>query len=329
MHDNHLTNRGTTTALADYAHHLTLMGHEITIGYKNSRELNDARVISLLGSTYTLRPYEEFSQIHPSEQKTFDCAYFIKAGKNDGIYFTKSKSVIHSVFQYFEPHGNKYAYVSEWLAKQVKKKTLAQGFLKMDTDKIQNSFKEKAWVPHMISLPTHNKNLRSELGIPNDALVGLRYGGFETFDLEFVQKTVCLELIRNPNFWFIAVNTKEFWQHPRLLNLPGFFDQSFKLSLLNTADFFLHARSNGESFGLSILEAMHSKTPVLSWKGGTDKNHLRLLHSGSTYRNGRELVRKMQKIPDYPYLNSNYSTASKYTPDKVMDKFFTEFIQEL
>ena len=327
MHDNHLTNRGTTTALADYAHHLTKLGHEITIGYKNSMDLNDARVISTLASKYDLRPYDQFFQIDPSEQKSFDLAYFIKSGINDDIWFTNSRSVIHSVFQYFDPHGCKYAYVSEWLANKVKKKAFMQGMIQRDASKIQNSFKPKAWVPHMISLPTHEQNLRDELGIPTDALVGLRYGGFDTFDLEFVQNSVRSELIQNPNFWFISVNTKEFYQHPRLLNLPGFFDQSFKLALLNTADFFLHGRSNGESFGLSILEAMYSKTPVLSWRGGTDKNHLTLLPLNSTYRNEKELISKIKMIKEYPHIISNYQTACMYTQNKVMRKFVAEFIE--
>jgi hypothetical protein len=327
MHDNHLTVRGTTTAMADYALHLTKMGHEVTIGYKLSNIMNDSKVIAELGNHYDLRPYTEFSDIRPSEQKLFDLCYFIKAGLNDGIWFANSKSVIHSVFQYFEPHGSKYAYVSEWLANQVKKKTLAQGILKGDLNRAMNSFTKKEWVPHMISLPTVKANLRGELGIPLDAIVGLRYGGFETFDLEFVHNTICSELENNSNFWFIAVNTQEFWQHPRLINLPGFFDPTFKVALLNTADFFLHARSNGESFGLAILEAMHASIPVLSWRGGSDKNHLKILTANSTYRNARELSMKIKNIKNYPDLAINEQTAQKFSPQIVMNKFAEVFMQ--
>jgi glycosyltransferase involved in cell wall biosynthesis len=326
MHDNHLTYRGSTTALVDYAYHLSNMGHDITIGYKQSNLLNDKKVISRLSNIYELRPYEEFKDIQQVEQKYFDLAYFIKAGFKDGVYFTNTQSAIHCVFQYFEPHGDRYAYVSEWLANKVKKKTFVQGFIRRDLKRIKNSFSSTAWVPHMISLPTIDSNLRSELGIPSDAVVGLRYGGFDTFDLPFVHEAIRLELESNPNFWFVAVNTKKFWQHPRLIDLPGFFDNSYKVALLNTADFFLHARSNGESFGLAILEAMHQRLPVLSWRGGTDKNHLTLLPRGSTYLNVRDLRVKIQGVKNYTDLEINAQTAENFSPKKVMDKFIIEFM---
>jgi len=326
MHDNHLTNRGSTTALTDYANHLAKMGHEITVGYKKSSPLNDEKVISQISKKFDLRSYNEFKDIGATEQNKFDLAYFIKAGQNDGIYFTNTKSVIHSVFQYFDPHGDKYVYVSEWLANKVKQKTFVQGLVRRDLKAIRNSFSKTAWVPHMVSLPRVDSNLRSELNIPSGALVGLRYGGLDTFDLAFVHQTIRLELERNPNFWFIAVNTKMFCQHPRLIYLPGFFDNNFKVALLNTADFFLHARSNGESFGLAILEAMSANVPVLSWKGGIDKNHLKLLPASSTYLNSHDLQRKINQISNYSDLEINSQTAENFSPSKVMEKFMVEFM---
>lgn len=326
MHDNHLGNRGTTTAMSDYAHYLSLQGHEICIGFKKSDQLNDPRVLDHLKQKYELRPYVNFSDISQKEQESFDLGYFIKSGFNDGNFFKYSNSSVHAVFQFFEPHGNRYAYVSDWLANAARRKASIQAVIRRDVSGFKNSLTKKAWVPHMINLPTIRENLRSELGIPEDGIVGLRYGGLDTFDLDFVHQSVRFNLETNQNFWFIAANTNQFYRHPRLIYLPSFFDNSYKVALLNTANFFLHGRSNGESFGLAILEAMHEKIPVLSWFGGNDRNHTALLSSESLYRNSFQLNRRISNIMNYQSIEINSNTSNSFLPDSVMPIFNEVFV---
>ena len=45
-------------------------------------------------------------------------------------------------------------------------------------------------VPHMIRIFETNENLRLELSIPNDSIVFGRYGGLDTFDLDFVHNAI-------------------------------------------------------------------------------------------------------------------------------------------
>lgn len=326
MHDNHIGNRGTTTALSDYAYYLSLQGHEICIGFRKSDHLNDPKVLDYLSRNYDLRPYENFADISINEQKSFDLGYFIKSGFNDGIFFQYSKSSIHAVFQFYEPHGNKYAYVSDWLANAARRKSSIKAAMKLDFNNFKKSLAQKEWVPHMINLPSIDGNLRSELGIPEDGIVGLRYGGQDTFDLDFVQKCVQFNLETKKNFWFIATNTKPFYRHPRLIYLPSFFDHAHKVALLNSANFFLHGRSNGESFGLSILEAMHRKIPVLSWRGGIDRHHFSLLSKESFYRNSSQLNIQINNILNYQSIEENYATSNRFLPQAVMPIFEQVFL---
>jgi hypothetical protein len=325
MHDNHLGNRGTTAALIDYAEQLTLLGHAITVCYKKSDVHNSNSIVKKLSEQFELREYASFSDIAASEQKLFDKAYFIKSGFNDEIWFKNTSSIIHSVFQYFEPHGQKYAYVSKWLANAVRKKAFLHGIASADLSKTFSSFRQNSWVPHMVNLPPHNDNLRKDLKIPEDALVGIRYGGRDTFDIPFVHDLVRSLLESNSNFWFIAVNTNEFFVHPRLIYLPTFSEKDYKVCLLNTANFFLHARSNGESFGLSILEAMWARVPVLSWKGGIDKNHTYLLSPNSMYGSRNELKRQIENLSNYKDVELNFAVSARYLPNRVMELFQKEF----
>ena len=41
--------------------------------------------------------------------------YAIKAGLRDDVISESRKTAVHSVFRFHEPHGDVYAYVSEWL----------------------------------------------------------------------------------------------------------------------------------------------------------------------------------------------------------------------
>ncbi len=43
----------------------------------------------------------------------------MKSGQDDGLVAQSCRTVVHSVFKFCEPHGDVYAYVSEWLAQHM------------------------------------------------------------------------------------------------------------------------------------------------------------------------------------------------------------------
>ena len=109
--------------------------------------------------------YENESDIpNIVDREKIDLFYMIKAGgRNEGTTPSNCKTAIHCIFSMSEPHGNVYAGVSEWLAKM---------------------FNKKEWVPHIINLPKTNDTLHYELGIPKDAFVLGRLGGYNQFDVQ-------------------------------------------------------------------------------------------------------------------------------------------------
>ena len=288
MHDNALSERGTTVALEAYARMLEEEGHRVIIGYNRTNKNNNAKVIEAIANKFELLPYKNFKKLFAKELK-FDRAYWIKEGLNDGKLLPNVQNYVHSVFQYYEPHGYKYFYVSKWLADSMKStyKDSESARCAQKTGTINaNNFD---FLPHSIDPLSKNANVRDALGIPDNALLVLRYGGFETFDIQFVQESIRDILLTCSDIYFCFINTKKFIKNERVIFLPAIINLQEKFNYLAAADLFLHARERGESFGLAIAEAQSVGLPVIAWRGGTDKNHLEMIPKERLY-SGKEDV---------------------------------------
>jgi glycosyltransferase involved in cell wall biosynthesis len=179
------------------------------------------------------------------------------------------------------------------------------------------------FLPHIVDLPKPRKNVRKEFGIPNSALLGIRIGGFDTFDIKFVHHALNFLLRTKKDAYFIFVNTQVFVRHPRAIFVDAIIDKQTKSDYLSSADFFLHARGGGESFGIAIVEAMSLGLPVFAWRGGTDLNHTHLLGKNSLYANSLDLVHKILNVRQYPDASRNYNKSLNYKPDPVIHKLLT------
>ena len=306
FHANGLNFRGTTVAVTDYArYNQEILGNESVISY-NSSLVNetDNTVLANLQKEFNVVSHNGNNIETVIDQNSVDVAYFIRAGNREFLP-GNCKTAVHAVFQLYEPHGDRYAYISKWLANRMQPGA--------------------EFVPHIVQLPDPATNLRSNLGISKETTVIGRYGGRDTFDLPFVYNTIIDLLNQRNDYVFLFMGTRKWIEHPRVLFLPEIQDLQFKSDFINACDAMIHARSNGESFGLSIAEFLSQNKPVIAWAGGEDQNHtVMLANSGLLYNNAIDLDYMLRNFKD----NTQDWTARvvDFKPWPVMEKFKQVFL---
>lgn len=304
-------------ALYDYAeYNQTLLNNESVIIYNKSNPNNFNEAIEKFQKKFKVIGYESITDIEKIiEKEKVDLFYAIKYGTNDGILSNNCKTAIHTVFKCFEPHGNVYAYVSEWLAKVM-----------------TNS--EFDFVPHIVSLPHSELDLRTELGIPKNAIVFGRHGGAETFDIRFVQKTIKKFAQKNKQVYFLFLGTNPFLKrnifrpYKNVIFLPPSTDINYKIKFINTCDAYIHARNQGESFGIAIGEFSIKNKPVITWGLSDEKSHLEILKDKAIiYENSNDLFTILNEFKPSPEKDWDMY-SSEFSPEKVMNKFKKVFIDD-
>lgn len=313
FHTNQLSLRGTEVSIYNYAkYNEEILGNESVIVTKAPQLSRGSNILALshFMDRFRVFGYADFSEVEPFLDKVrADAFYAQKAGMNDGVVSTGRKTVVHSVFQFLDPHGDVYAYISEWLSRKM-------------------SDGQCPYVPYMVDLPMQVHNLRSILAIPHDAKVFGRYGGLETFNIQYVKDVVINVARMNPHIYFLFMNTSPFCTGlPNVIFLPGTPDVNFKLRFINTCDAMLHARVEGETFGLAIAEFSSQNVPVITWKGGHDQAHLELLgDKGLYYTDHRDLL---DILLGFQKNGDDWDAYSEqFAPDIVMAQFNEVFLKK-
>lgn len=236
----------------------------------------------------------------------------IKAGENDRVTPENCKTGIHCVFTMRQPHGSIYAGVSETLAKKYGQPT--------------------QFVPHIIKNFSPLKNMRKELGIPEDRLVIGRHGGRNTFDLHFVHQAVAKILEIRNDIHFLFLSTEEFIQHERVTYIPWVNNDQEIFDFIHACDAMLHARYIGETFGLAVGEFAVANKPVITWTGTGNPNydvaHINHLQGRALLYSNYGEVLEILKILDKAYiLDNDWDTFSMVFDEKsVMQQYAKVFL---
>lgn len=316
FHENQLCWRGTSNALFDYAHYNEeILNNESLILYPQNSPNNIPEAIQRFEKRFKVYGYKDIADRDQFiENSNADLFYAIKSGeKENDAPSDIINTAIHAVFKYNEPYGNTYAYVSEWLSE-----TMSNGNL--------------PFVPHIVALPDVKGDLRDELSIPQNALVFARYGGYETFDIDFVKEVVKKVARRNKNIYFIFMGTEDFVKrnffrpYKNIIFLPPTTDVDRKVKFINTSDAYLHARLQGESFGIAVGEFSIKNKPVITWSGSDEKSHLEILGDKALlYSDEKDLLEILTSFK--PNEKVNWDCYSKqFSPEEVMRKFEKVFI---
>lgn len=199
FHTNNLSFRGAEIAVFDYAlHNQSLLHNESLIFYK-SKLPSEPSVVSKFEKNFKIFAYQDTNHLaRLADQEKLDLLYFIKSGERDGDIVGNVPCAVHAVFptKVEQFHGDKLAFVSQWLAKEY-------------------SNSKVPFVPHMIDLPEVHGNLREELNIPKDATVLASYGGSDSFNLPFVHETILKALSKRKDLYFIFMNFALFVQNEK------------------------------------------------------------------------------------------------------------------
>jgi hypothetical protein len=324
FHNQALNYRGVTNSTVDYAHYnQTVLGNESVLCWRSNLDTtgmlnagSEPNMIAALSKKFPVVPYQSELELNRIAEN-FDVVYTQKAGfRVPGDTIRSTKWAIHCVFQYYEPHGDRYAYISKWLSEHMRK----------------SSGKFTPFVPYIVNLPPNLPNLkmimRAALGIPMNAFVIGRHGGYETFDIEWVNNILPVLCNKYKNLWFLMVNTRERVQHPRIVYMPPLIGGEAKTAFISACDAAIHGRTLGETFGLGIAENLFHNVPVLAWEGGYDQNHLNLVYDELLYSE-KTILDKMSDLIENPekYWKHDYKKIIEpFSPEKVMMKFKEVFL---
>lgn len=311
FHSNQLSLRGTEIALYDYAHfNEELLGNSSIIVTPRHSPGHNELSARRFASRFPVVGYDGLDELERvMAEHQIDTLYCIKSGSNDGVVSRRVKTVVHAVFGYCEPHGDVYAYVSEWLSQY------ASGGV-------------YPAVPHIVApLPTVG-DLRHELGIPKDATVFGRHGGSDSFDIPFVHIVVHELAKQMDDLFFLFLGTDSFCPpHPRIIHIPPTADLIVKSKFISSCDAMLHARTSGETFGLAVAEFSALRKPIISYSKSLERAHIEILGNDAYYyEDPATLAHLLLHLKEQPRRNLSVY-ADTFAPEIVMQRFKTIFLE--
>lgn len=307
LHDNSLSLRGTTVAIYDWAFWLReYLELEPIIMYDTQHPANNNGVVNKFQKQFPVFGYSNVSQIDEILEKN-ECDYFFmeKSGKPDGVISTVCKNLVNAISVCDESHihGDIFAMGSKWLSKMTDYRI--------------------PYVPYIVHLPPEvEDDMRNELGIPKEALVLGRNGGWETFDLPFVKESIIETINERPDLWFVFQFTEPFYKHERIIYLDGTPDLKEKVKFINTCDAMIHARYIGESFGLSCAEFSIRNKPIITWHNSPERNHIDTLgEKGIYYENKKDINHILLNMDKSEINQLEWNCYQDYSPEKIIKKF--------
>lgn len=318
----HLSLGGTEITLYDFAdHNEKLLGNKSLIIYNKDHPRTHSSVIrkfkTRFKNVFALQGPPGNWGWNPAitvplldeilREEKCDGLYMQKFGRNDGVTSKICKTFVLCAAPVCEPHGDVYAYVSEWLSKKA-------------------SNGDYPAVPSMITpLPRVTEDFREELGIPQDAMVFGRYGGTYGWDISWATNVIEEVVKKHLNIYFIFQNTPIPFQHEQVKHVAPTADLNIKAKFINTCNAMIHCRTIGESFGCACGEFSTQNKRVITYELSKDRNHISLLREkGIYYKNPQELYKELTTFKYEP--DKDWNGYQAYNPENIMKQFKEVFL---
>lgn len=248
----------------------------------------------------------ETHELHDSEIEAFlekrgvDVIVVSNSGGDDNFVPRNVPSIVRCVFNPNHPQGTLHTAASN-LVSAGKIPTLPDIVRVVDND----------------GLPS----LREELGIPENAILYGRIGGHDTFDVPFAREVVRRVCSKRKDAYFVFVNTDptDLWDLENVILLPATRDEKFKRRFFDACDYFLHARKDGETFGVAVGEFALCEKPTISWAFSNDREHFTILGEKIIpYADADDLERILLDPPKIDMRGNGYE---RYTQERVLQRF--------
>lgn len=305
FHSNQISERGTEVALFDYA-----IGNQNIPGNRSYIAVPETKIFDIPTfekfkmhfEIFLYKSIEELNQF--IAEKKIQLLYKIAFGNREELTVTSIPVFIHCVFTTREKYGDYYVPISEYL---------------------NIWFKTRYPVlPHIVhKFSGTDKNLREDLRIPGNAVVFGGYGGESSFNIPFVKDVICTVAKERKNIYFIFMNFKPFTPSSETIEniifLPKNSDRQYKELFINTCDAMIHARSDGETFGLAVAEFSVKNKPIITWAPDFPHNFVFCL---------KEVIRYiLNRAPAYFRAHLFYlgKRAVKYTNKKDLSDILLNF----
>jgi glycosyltransferase involved in cell wall biosynthesis len=302
--DPNLNERGTSISVYDYAHYneVILGNKSIIASYSNS----EGKSYQKFKDRFDVYLVDKFQDITPIIDNTkSEYIHIEKYGHKDDQCVDNAKNLVHVVFPSYDPHGDIYAYISEWLA-------LTSG-------------KNSPFVPYMIDLPNVKENFKGFFNTNNKLVIGW-YGG-NNFEISFARQAVIDIANKRKDIIFIFMNQDPFCNIENVIFIEGTTDQEQKVAFINTCDVMIHARERGETFGLAIAEFSSKNKPVITYYNSPERCHIDILgDKGLYYTDYTSLYNILSNIQLSDIKDKNWNCYQNFTPENVMNKFNQVFL---
>ncbi len=173
--------------------------------------------------------------------------HVLSYGIDNGVLSSVCKTGVSAIFDMSKPYGDVYTGVSEYLCRK---------------------FNQRLCVPHIVRKYEQTEDIRVIYGIPKDAFVVGRHGGYTEFNIPFVKDAVVSALSARSDIYFLFLCTEKFIDHQRAIFINWLRPGQAVANFIHACDAMLHARMIGETFGLSVAEFSSACKPILTWDGG-------------------------------------------------------------
>lgn len=306
---NALDSRGLGMATYHNAHlNEARLGNESLVFYNSRNPFNHPGTVQRYAKRFPLFDYANLEQANLTLRCVkADACYVPKSGEIDepAHAITCCPQLNHAVFGGVA-HGHRFAWVSEWLS--------------------SHRGKGEPYVPAVVLPPPNLDNLRAQLGISPDAVVFGRHGGWDSFNIKFVQATVTAYARAHSGVYFVFLSTEPFCSEPNVRFLPTTDSWPYIYQFINTCDAMIHARDRGETFGVACAQFNAARKLVITYGNSPELAHLDILgEQVRVYTDPSSLVSQLDRFcaERTPAVDV---CSERFSPEAVIQKFQAVFL---